>query len=338
MLGVCLTWPQTYGQEWSIGYLWSYLDWISRLDILFLAVMLAYVVVVARRGSYQYRLACAQVHDLSHALPWSRPQRALIADLSRGVRTLQSIAFSAPYLGLAGTCFGILESFRGVGMQKAAAMAMITTYIAASLLTTASGLVVALSAASSYNYLLWLIGKLESELVTTCEFRCKDRPPCFRIFSKYPLGRQFSKLPGFALIAAPGLAVVLAAFTSFSSFRGPVGLELRLLQPGDLAASKAAPVQPLFIELSEMSAGEKPDIYLNSKRTTWDDLDSSLRNNLKIRPQPTVYVEADDDVQWANVALVIDSVKADSDDVIILLTIAPEVSSGHARRSGKSRK
>jgi biopolymer transport protein ExbD len=105
-----------------------------------------------------------------------------------------------------------------------------------------------------------------------------------------------------------------------------------LAKPGNEAL-----VQPLFIGLSDIGADEEPDIYLNSKKTTWDDLDSSLRNNLKIQPQLRVYVEAEDDVRWAYVAMVIDSVKAHSGDAI-LLTIAPGVSSGHARRSGRSKK
>jgi biopolymer transport protein ExbD len=327
MLGVCVTPWQPYGQEWSVGFLWGCLDWISRLDILVLAALLAYVIIVVGRSSYHCRQAPCE--SRTHVA-------ALTADLSRRVRTLQSISYAAPYLGLAGTCFGILDSFRPVGMQRDAAIAMLTTYIAASFLTTVAGLPVALAAAGSSNYLLWLIERVE---LVDPHWRglAKDSAAGCRVFPKHPLRKQFSKLPAFALIAAPGLAAVLAVFMTFSSFRRSVGLEVRLLQIGAIETNNDSRVQPLLVGLSATSPDEKPDIYLNSKKTTWDDLDVSLLNNLKTRSQRSVYIEADDDVRWAYVALLIDSVKAHSNDVVVL-TVAPHLNSDHARRSARSRK
>ena len=305
-----------YGHDWSLWYLWGCLDWISRLDILVLALTFAYIVIVAGRGSCR----CSQARCESHA-----HLRALRDDLRRRVRTLQSIASVAPYLGLAGTCFGVLDSFKGVGMQKAAAMAMWTTYIAASLLTTASGLLVALAAASSSNYLSWRTDKLELKA---------DPQWCL---PKYPLRGQFSKLPAFALLAAPTLAAVLVAFSGFFSFHGPMGLHVRLLQMGALKRNNDSPVQPLFVGLSDTSPDGKPDIYLNSKKTSWETLGSSVCDNLQNQPQPTVYVESEGEVRWDYVAMVIDSVRTHCGDVV-LLTSAPAVSSGDARRSGRSKK
>lgn len=328
MLGVCVTSWHPYGQNWSVGYLWSFLDWISRLDILVLAATFAYLVTVTGRDSFYCREAGSETG--AHV-------RALIVDLNRRVRILQSIATVAPYLGLAGTCFGILDSFKGVGMQRDAAIAMQVTYIAASFLTTVAGLLVALAAAGSSNYLLWLRDKLELRADPHWRGLARNSAARSRIFPKYPLRRQLSKLPSFALIAAPGLAVVLAAFMSFSSFRPPVGLEVRLLRPGDIETSNGALVQSLVIVLSDLSADEKPEIYLNSKKTTWDSLDDSVCNSLKIQPQSAVYVESDDGVRWDYLARVIDTVRAHSDDVV-LLTIAPEVDSRHALRSNNSKK
>jgi biopolymer transport protein ExbD len=330
MSRVCLIAWQTQGQEWSVVYLWGRLDWISRLDVFVLGLMLAFVVIVVGRGSYRCHKACRECRALDRV---RHARGTLTADLSRGASTLRSIAFTAPYLGLAGTCFGILDSFRGVGMQRAAAVAMMATNIAASLLTTASGLLVAFSAASSSNYLLWLAGKLDLNVDLYWRNVTKDSAVASRVFSKYPLKKQFSKLPAFALLAAPSLAVTLAAFMSFSAFRGPVGLDVRLLQPGDLETSDHALGQPLFIRLSNISTDEKPVIYFNSKKTTWDSLDSSVRNNLELWPQSPIYVEADDDVRWAYVAMVIDNVKTRSDGAT-LLTIAPRINPGHAPRSG----
>jgi hypothetical protein len=330
MSRVCLIAWQTEGQDWSVGYLWSRLDWISRLDVFILGLMLAFVVIVVGRASYRYRKACRECRALEQLQP---ARDTLTADLSQGASILRSIASTAPYLGLAGTCFGLLDSFRGVGMQRDAAMAMITTNTAASLLTTASGLLVAFSAASSSNYLLLLAGKPDLNVDLYRRNVTKNSAAASRVFSKYPLKKQFSKLPAFALLAAPSLAVTMAAFMSFSAFRGPVGLDVRLLQPGGLGTSDHALAQPLFIRLSNISTDEKPVIYFNSKKATWDNLDGSVGNNLELWPQSPIYVEADDDVWWAYVAMVIDNVKTRSGDAT-LLTIAPRINPGQALRSG----
>jgi biopolymer transport protein ExbB/TolQ/biopolymer transport protein ExbD len=306
-----------------------------------------------------------------------RGQRTLAADLSLGVGALRSIASIAPFLGLAGTCFGILSAFRGFGMQKQAALAMMTTYIAASLITTATGLIVAVPAVWSYNYLRVRIDRLESEMSNMAleaitqlnahphsrilhehfaagskaidsgvdavagarEVRREDgrTGACSRIASKLPLTKQFSKLPAFALIAAPSLASVLAAFTAFLSVHTSKGLEVRVLELGALEKSDDFSAKPIFIGLVETRMNKQTAVYVNSKKTPWDNLESTVRNELKIRPQSIVYVEAENSVAWADVAKVIDAVEALPADVV-LLTIAPEFNSNHTHRSGKSMK
>jgi biopolymer transport protein ExbB/TolQ len=134
MPGVCLNSWQTDGCEWSIGYLWRSSDWVERLFLVALALMLAYAVFVFSR----FFCRCYSARRQSRALvpdstrAFQRSQRRLVAKLSRGLGTLKSIASIAPFLGLAGTCYGILGGlFRGIGMEKRAALAMITANIAA---------------------------------------------------------------------------------------------------------------------------------------------------------------------------------------------------------------
>jgi biopolymer transport protein ExbD len=318
---------QTYGPEWNVFNLWDRLDWILRSDILVLAALLAYVAFVVVRDSYYFR-------EASHA-PGDRV-RALIVDLNRSVRILRSIATTAPYLGLLGACFGIVESFRGVGMQKGAAMAMIVTNLAHSLLTTMGGLLVALAAAIAFNYLLWLRAKLELNADRDPPSQTRNPGAGSRIVSKYPLKKPFSKLPPFALIAAPGLAVVIVAYMSFSTFRHPEGLPVLLLKSGHNRI-RGALVQSPLITVLDAGAGQEPEIYLNSQETTWNSLGSSVCTNPATQAQSTAYVESDENVRWADVVTAIDSVRAHC-DYVVLLTTAPEVSSSHARRSGSPKK
>jgi biopolymer transport protein ExbB/TolQ len=95
---------------------------------------------------------------------FQRRRRMLTADLKLGLNTLASIASSAPFIGLFGTVFGILGAFREVGMQRDAAMAMITSSLAEALVTTAMGLLVAVPAVWWHNYLRSHMEVLESEM------------------------------------------------------------------------------------------------------------------------------------------------------------------------------
>ena len=108
MPGACLN---PYGCEWGIRYLWRWMNWIGRSDVYLLALLLAYSVAAFLRVSWRYCVA-RRASGID-----SPGRRKLVADPSTAVSSLKSIAFTAPYLGLAGTCFGIMGIFRGIGME-----------------------------------------------------------------------------------------------------------------------------------------------------------------------------------------------------------------------------
>ncbi len=303
---------------------------------------------------------------------FQRAQRAFAADLSLGVEALRSIGVTAPYLGLVGTCIGMMSAFMGIGMQRQTALVMITTYLAASLFTTAAGLIVAAPAVWAYNYLRVRIDGIESEMSNVAleaitllnahpdwrnrfiagsaietagdavasegEVRHEERltDACSRIAGKLPLTKQFSKLPAFALIAAQSLAIVVTAFTSFASFRHSMGLEVRVSRPSDLETRGDVSVKPILIRLIEATPMAQTTVKVNSKKTPWEALGSTVRNELKLRPQATVYVEAENNVPWADVAKMIDIVEALPADVA--LTRQPRSDSRRLCQSCKSAK
>src|SRR5215831_9721805 len=110
MPGACLNSWHTDACEWSIGYVWRSSDWIERGLFIALALMLCYTVFVCIGVSRRYDLARREsrafVPDSWRAV--HRRQRTLVADLSRGLRTLKGIACAAPFLGLAGTSYWVL--------------------------------------------------------------------------------------------------------------------------------------------------------------------------------------------------------------------------------------
>lgn len=94
-------------------------------------------------------------------------QQAVTAErtrLERGVNFLATTGSSAPFIGLFGTVWGIMESFRSIGVQKSAALAVVAPGIAEALIATAAGLAAAIPAVIFYNYFLSRINTIATEM------------------------------------------------------------------------------------------------------------------------------------------------------------------------------
>lgn len=74
--------------------------------------------------------------------------------LEKGVFSLSTATSIAPFLGLLGTVWGVMESFVGMGQLGNASMAAVAPGLSEALVTTAIGLIVAIPASITYNYTL----------------------------------------------------------------------------------------------------------------------------------------------------------------------------------------
>lgn len=79
---------------------------------------------------------------------------------------LATTGSAAPFIGLFGTVWGIMSSFRAIGAMKSASIANVAPGIAEALVATAIGLVAAIPAVMAYNYFLRRIRLLTSEMET----------------------------------------------------------------------------------------------------------------------------------------------------------------------------
>ena len=70
----------------------------------------------------------------------------------------------APFIGLFGTVWGVMNSFIGIGNLGNASLAVVAPGIAEALIATAIGLAAAIPAVIAYNYFLRRIRVLESEM------------------------------------------------------------------------------------------------------------------------------------------------------------------------------
>lgn len=82
----------------------------------------------------------------------SAVQSSLSKRLSSGMQFLASVGSSAPFIGLFGTVYGIMNSFIGIAESNTTNLAVVAPGIAEALLATGIGLFAAIPAVIFYNY------------------------------------------------------------------------------------------------------------------------------------------------------------------------------------------
>jgi biopolymer transport protein ExbB len=93
------------------------------------------------------------------ALQLARIEAAAGRRISRGMGILASIGATAPFVGLFGTVWGIMNSFIGISKAHTTNLAVVAPGIAEALLATALGLVAAIPAVVIYNvFSRWITG------------------------------------------------------------------------------------------------------------------------------------------------------------------------------------
>ncbi|WP_027573168.1 tonB-system energizer ExbB [Bradyrhizobium sp. WSM1743] len=119
----------------------------------------------ARDAVAQLIQSCAREAELSGgilddglqervALRLERVEAAMSRQIARGTGVLATIGAIAPFVGLFGTVWGIMNSFIGISESHTTSLAVVAPGIAEALLATALGLVAAIPAVVIYNHLV----------------------------------------------------------------------------------------------------------------------------------------------------------------------------------------
>jgi biopolymer transport protein TolQ len=90
-----------------------------------------------------------------------------MAAMEYSISWLATVASSAPFVGLFGTVWGIMNSFQNIGATGNANLANVAPGISEALIATAIGLAAAIPAAIAYNY---LNGKVRAQALTLDSF------------------------------------------------------------------------------------------------------------------------------------------------------------------------
>lgn len=90
------------------------------------------------------------------------------ARLERGVTFLATISSAAPFIGLFGTVWGIMNAFHGLGDAKSTTLQAVAPGISEALVATAIGLAAAIPAAIAYNYFVMAIKRFRQSIESFC--------------------------------------------------------------------------------------------------------------------------------------------------------------------------
>lgn len=94
-------------------------------------------------------------------------RRAINTEMTKMTQMVPFLATTgntAPFIGLFGTVWGIMNSFHGIGLKGSASLAVVAPGISEALVATAVGLAVAIPAVIAFNYFTQKIRVIESEL------------------------------------------------------------------------------------------------------------------------------------------------------------------------------
>ena len=84
--------------------------------------------------------------------------------LERRLSFLATTANTAPFIGLFGTVWGIMDSFREIGTRGTTSLAVVAPGISEALIATAIGLATAIPAVLAYNYCLGRLKRILSRM------------------------------------------------------------------------------------------------------------------------------------------------------------------------------
>lgn len=76
----------------------------------------------------------------------------LIRPFDRNLWFLSMVAYVAPFIGLFGTIWGVMDSFASIGVNQSVSIGVVAPGLATALGTTALGLIAAVPAAIAYQY------------------------------------------------------------------------------------------------------------------------------------------------------------------------------------------
>jgi biopolymer transport protein ExbD len=273
--------------------------------------MLVYLFAVVIHVCYRYYSA-RRVRRIDSA-----GIKKLAAVLNIKIGSLKSIALTAPCLGLAGTCLGILSAFWDAGKEKHATLAIIVMRIALALIPTAAAIPVTVLAICFYNYLSRRMDLFQSEVFQEGQqrgrhFRRARRFPPTERFAELPAFGLLGALPAFGLLTALGLTILIKVFMPFPPLHLTTGFYVEL--PAHVSRDDCGDFDVTILEMSKEKV-----LTINSKPVPRETLATRLSDIYRLRAERLLLVKADPNLSFQDVASIIDVVNGSVENLYVTL-------------------
>lgn len=302
--GACLSlWP-TETCEWSTWDIWRSSDVVVHAIYVGFALMLGYTLFVLTRFLLRYQQHRHELRNYRAGFGTDDlgNRKRPIPDLSQGLGALKGISKAAPFLGLAGTSYGILTAlwFPYSGSPERYFHLLFTRF-AFSLTATLAGIMVAVPATVCYCLFCARV-ELFSRASDWSHDPDSEKVHSFEFAQELALKKRVSGLPPFALLAAPILACVTALFTPFHPDRIPLGLSVLL--PSFSCRSEVTS------RLIVLRVNEKGELFINTELVAMTDLPDRLSGVYSARASRDLYLTADDEAPFQVVANAVDAIRS----------------------------
>jgi biopolymer transport protein TolQ len=116
----------------------------------------------AKRDLGSEQLKLRNLDGIERAL--ERARKAELERLQRALPLLATTASATPFIGLFGTVWGIMNTFRAIGATGSTSILTVAPGIAEALINTAAGLLAAIPAVVAYNHLLARVRSLNRRM------------------------------------------------------------------------------------------------------------------------------------------------------------------------------
>lgn len=98
-----------------------------------------------------------------------------------------------------------------------------------------------------------------------------------------------------------------------------MGIPISAAEEPLLSARAISSTLSPLVRLKYTGSAGPPRLYLNSKPFPWEELGDALTNELKLRPDWVVYVEADEQVSWSDVIWAMDIIRSRRARIVLLI-------------------
>ena len=159
-----------------------------------------------------------------------------------------------------------------------------------------------------------------------CYFHAKRAPR-----PRFPLLPQFGL--SYTLVLASLVVPTFLIFVDGWGWNRPsLSIRISTAEEPLLSAHPLSPEVSPLVRLKQAGSGGPPRLYLDSKPLRWEELRDALTNELKLRPDWVVYVEADEQVSWSDVIGAMDIIRSRQANIVLLIRRENKQEKGHSRQ------